>query len=82
MSNLDIFIEHGAKLVKMVDNLAIVGIVGSDLTKRELKKGVREILKRNKLRADAVDVEFTEYAVIFTKVGLTETANGSIINLH
>jgi len=79
MSNLDIFIEHGAKMIKMVDNLAIVGTIGSGLTKRELKKGVREILKRNKLRADAVDVEFTESAVIFTKVGTTMPSDPTIL---
>ena len=81
MSNLDIFIEYGAKMVKTASLVAIVGTIGSDLTNRELKKGVREILKRNKLRADAVDVEFTEYAVIFRKVGKTMPSNNSILVL-
>jgi hypothetical protein len=68
MSNLDIFIDYGSKMLQHSKELAAVGLMGSGLSKRQVKVGVRKILKRNKLTEREVDVTVhMDQAVIFTR---------------
>ena len=66
MTNLDMFIQYGTKMVQLANKVAVVGLVGSNLTRKEIKVGIRKIVKRSKINPYTTAITLTDAAVIFT----------------
>ena len=68
MTNLDIFIQYGTQMVKCAKETAVVGLVGSGLSRKEVKAGIRKIAKRSKINTAKANIQITDNAVIFTNL--------------
>lgn len=66
MANLDIFVQYGTQMVKCAKEVAVVGLIGSGLTRKEVKAGIRKIVK--KANASHATIKITDNAVIFTNL--------------
>jgi len=68
MTNLDIFIQYGTQMVKCAKETAVVGLIGSGLSRKEVKAGTRKIAKRSNINAATAKIQITDTAVIFSNL--------------
>ena len=68
MTNLDIFVQYGTKMVKMANEVAAVGIISAGLTRKEVKAGIRKIVKRSNINPATAKIQITDKAVVFSNL--------------
>ena len=62
MSNFDMFVDYAVKSVTTTSKIAVIGLIGSDLTRKQVKQAVRKVAKKSGV---AFDADITELAVYF-----------------
>jgi len=62
MSNFDMFVQYAVQSVNISTNVAVVGLIDSGLTRKQVKAAVRKVAKKTNAKFSA---DVTDHAVYF-----------------
>ena len=66
MTNFNIFVDYASKMIKSSNKMAVVGLVGSGLTKKEVKAAAKKAIKKSGTKVNKVT--YTSSSVMFELV--------------